>query len=78
MANKYSTKIIIIFHPTGELLKDGSLSFNDKGNYLDAFTESAQNHGVEFINMTNAFLEMYRTEHHVAHGFVTGNWNMGI
>ena len=71
LQNQYHTKIIIMFHPFEKLNKDGSISFtnNDKADVFDVF---AKQHNIAFLNMTDRFERMYNEDHHVPHGFITG------
>ena len=71
LQEQYSTKIIIMFHPFEQLNVDGSLSFINN-NTDEIFASSAKIHGITFLNMAERFEKMYNEEHHVPHGFITG------
>lgn len=73
---RYGTQIIIFYHPTGTILADGTVFFNN-GASLRAFEEYADTYDISFVDMTPAFENMFYTEHHVAHGFVTGKLETG-
>lgn len=73
---KYSTEIVILYHPFEELNVDGTISFNF-GEYTEVFSDYADKYKISFIDMTDAFEKMYYEEHHVAHGFMTGELGVG-
>lgn len=71
MEEKYGTQIIIFYHPTEKLMKDGTIYFN-RDEHLSTFSLYSEKYGISFIDMTNRFEKMYYEENHVAHGFCTG------
>lgn len=71
LQKQYNTKIIIMFHPFEQLNEDGILSFINN-NTDEIFASTAKNHGITFLNMAERFEKMYDEEHHVPHGFITG------
>ena len=73
---EYGVQMIIFYHPTGTLMEDGSISFPDD-EALALFSENAATYGINFIDMTDAFEEMYYSEHHVAHGFANTELETG-
>ena len=44
---------------------------------MEAFGKYAEKYGIDFIDMTTHFEEMYNKDHLVAHGFVTGRLGQG-
>ncbi len=74
--DKYGTEIIIVYHPTGELQKDGSILFKPSEK-KDLLKKAAGENGITFVDLTADFEKMYYEEHHVAHGFVTGKLESG-
>ena len=72
----YNTQIVIFYHPTGTLQEDGSIQFPDSRS-KEMFSDTAEKYDITFVDMTDAFETMYETEHHVAHGFVTGELESG-
>lgn len=76
MEKSYGTQIIIVYHPTGTLMEDGSLRF-ENSEQLAAFQSYAKKTEIDFVDMTSAFEKMYVKEHHVAHGFITGELEAG-
>lgn len=71
MEEAYGTQILIVYHPTEQLMPDGSVYFSGSG-YCEAFSEYADEYGIAFVDMTDRLEKMYYEEHHVAHGFCTG------
>ena len=71
MEEKYGVQIIIFYHPTEKLMSDGTIYFN-RNEYLEAFSDYANEYGISFIDMTDKFEKMYYEDNHVAHGFCTG------
>ena len=74
--DKFGTEIIIVYHPTGKIQKDGSILYQPSER-KDLFGELADEHGITFVDLTTDFEKMYYQEHHVAHGFVTGKLGSG-
>lgn len=69
------TKLIVMYHPFETLNKDGSISFNN--TYTSTFADIAEEYDIEFVDMTSDFEKMYYEEHHVPHGFSTGEIGAG-
>lgn len=76
LEKKYGTQIIIFYHPRETLLADGGIAF-PADECLDAFDRYARKHGITFVDMTSGFEKMYYIDHHVAHGFCTGELATG-
>lgn len=72
----YGTQLIICYHPTGMLQEDGTIEFKQTKE-LEAFTKTAAQNRIDFIDLTEAFEKMYYEDHKVAHGFVTGKLGSG-
>lgn len=70
-------QLIIMYHPTGELLQDGTVSFSKDEPALAMFRKKCQEYGYAFVDMTEPFEEMYETEHKMPHGFITGKIGSG-
>lgn len=75
--NKSTSKLIIFYHPTEMLQKDGSVSFLVNEQYTDLFSKKCDEYGIIFIDMTQPFTEMYNTTHQLPHGFITGEIGTG-
>lgn len=76
IGEKYSSHIIICYHPTGSLNADGTLSYNCD-EYSAIFQKYAEENGVTFINLQEEFKKMYLEDHVVPHGFITGKVEYG-
>lgn len=70
IAEKYETKVIIVYHPTETLTEDGELAFNENLESA-AFAEKTSEWGIYYIDLAEAFREEYEVNHHVPHGFET-------
>ena len=73
---KYGTQIIVFYHPTGTLEPDGTIKFNSD-EHLAAFHKYAEAEHIDFVDLTSDFEDMFYNEHHVAHGFTTGQVEFG-
>lgn len=70
------TELIIFYHPSEEILPDGSVVFRpDETTAL--FAEKCEAYGITFVDMTQRFSEMSRVSHKVPHGFATGKLGWG-
>lgn len=76
MEKEYNTQIIVMFHPFETINADGTIGFN-QADYAKVFSQYAEKNAVGFVDMTNDFEKMYYEEHHVPHGFATGETGVG-
>lgn len=76
MEKEYNTQIIVMFHPFETINADGTISFSE-ADYAKVFSQYAEKYGIGFVDMTNDFEKMYYDEHHVPHGFATGEVGVG-
>lgn len=70
-------QLIIMYHPTGVLQPDGSVSFGEENPHLTMFGAKCQEYGISFVDMTQPFVQMYETEYKLPHGFITGEIGAG-
>ena len=70
-------QLIVMYHPTGVLQQDGSVSFVDNDASLAMFSRKCQEYGVSLVDMTQPFMQIYETEHKLPHGFITGEIGSG-
>lgn len=70
------TELIIFYHPTGEILPDGSVVFRPDDTTA-LFAEKCEAHGITFVDMTQRFSDMSRDSHRIPHGFATGELGWG-
>lgn len=73
---EYNTQIIVMFHPFEIINADGTIGFS-QADYAKVFSRYAEKHDIGFVDMTNDFEKMYYEEHHVPHGFATGETGVG-
>ena len=76
LEKEYGTQIIIAYHPTGKIQKDGSIEFKSSER-KNLFSRISKEYGITFVDLTDDFEKMFYEEHHVAHGFVTGKIGSG-
>lgn len=69
--------LIIMYHPTGKLLEDGSVSFAQDDAAVSMFSRKCQQYSFSFVDMTQPFAQMYETEQKLPHGFITGKIGFG-
>lgn len=74
---KTDAKLMIVYHPTGVLQEDGSVSFRVNDASLAMFSRKCQEYGISFVDMTQPFINMYAAEHKLPHGFITGEVGTG-
>lgn len=74
MREAFSGKIIILYHPSISLSKDGSMRLNDT-EYYSVFEEVCQQNGIVFQDVGEAFLQAYEERKEVPYGF--NNTTMG-
>ena len=73
---EFGTQVIIFYHPTGYLQKDGSVLFDSPAEKA-VFEETCVSNHIVFLDMTEPFYEMYTVEHSLPHGFITGSVSHG-
>lgn len=71
-----NVQIIIFFHPSSIFNEDGTIDYESSAERAP-FKQYSQQYGITFLDMTEAFEAMYYNEHHVAHGFITGELGTG-
>lgn len=76
IGKEHSSHIIICYHPTGTLNKDGTLSY-DTGEYSEIFRKYCEENDITYVNLENEFQDMYAKEKVTAHGFSTGKVEYG-
>lgn len=70
-------RLILLYQPTGQLQKDGSVKFESDPEAIAMMTQKCQDHGFTFVDMTEPFTQLYETSHKLPHGFVTGEIGVG-
>lgn len=74
---QYQTNLVIIYHPTETILKNGKISYADDLKYKKGFKKACKKYGITFIDMTSRFRKMYRENYWLPHGFATGEIGTG-
>jgi len=62
-------EIIIVYHPSVALQKDGSLKVITEDHSTDAFSALCADNGITFLDMSERFLEEYEKNHTLPYGF---------
>lgn len=68
-ADDHGVELIVYYHPHLYLQEDGSALPQTDAGCLDAFSSACAAAGVEFLDMTDAFLAAYAQGHILPHGF---------
>ena len=68
-ASRYGTKIIVAYHPSISLNKDGSLSINDNLETRKQFSALCEQNGIYFLDMSERFLAEYEKDFTLPYGF---------
>lgn len=67
----YDTQVIIFYHPTEKLQKDGTVLYETEVG-TEVFAEKCKEYGYIFVDMTEDFYDMYDESYRLPHGFTTG------
>jgi hypothetical protein len=65
----HKINILIFYHPYLLLTKEGDASVKTDIEYLALFKKACTDHEIYFVDMTDVFLEIYKTYHILPHGF---------
>ena len=76
-ASKFGTDIIIFYHPSTQLNKDGSLLLPDNLELREEFSSLCAKNGITFLDMTDRFQYEYDTNHILPHGFINSSVGSG-
>ena len=71
VAAEAGVKLVIVYHPTLALRKDGTAYAQHDSRYLQIMREACETNSIFFIDMTDVFIRAYELEHVLPHGF----WN---
>ena len=64
--------LIIVYQPTAILQEDGSVIFDVNEETVGLMAEKSAAYGFTFLDMTEAYGELYETEQKLPHVFITG------
>ena len=70
-------KLIIAYHPSVSLNKDGTMKINDDPEIVRQFSELCAENGIYFLNMAGRFLEEYKKDYTLPHGFANTSVGKG-
>lgn len=70
-------QLIIVYHPSLILNKDGTASSNADKELSEFFAEGCKKNGIIFLDMSNRFLEGYENEAVLPHGFTNTSIGTG-
>ena len=63
-------KLIVVYQPSVYIDSDGDFISNTSEKALDTFSVECEEQGIQFVNMTDDFKELYNTENVLPHGFI--------
>ena len=69
VAKKNGVKIIILLNPNLNINKNGEVIPQNISRKAESFENACRNNGIEFLNMHDAFAEIYNETYHLPHGF---------
>ena len=70
-------KLIIAYHPSVSLNKDGTMKINDDPEVVRQFSELCAENGIYFLNMAGRFLEEYEKDYTLPYGFANTSVGKG-
>lgn len=73
---KYNVEMIIFYHPMETITEENTIKFENT-EASSMFSTTAQKYGIIFVNMEDDFKNMFYKEHHLPHGFITGEIGTG-
>ena len=68
-AAKYGAKLILVYHPHIQPEANGGVTVLDDAEYRPFFAQVCRNNKAEFLDMSDIFVENYRQQHVLPHGF---------
>ncbi len=76
-AQQYGTTLIVVYHPTLSISADGSAYVNANMTERGELASLCTGNGIEYIDLSEVFLESYANEHKLPHGFVNSEIGAG-
>ena len=73
-ARSCGAKIVVAYHPSLSLNKDGTLNINSNPEDVESFSALCSENEIYFIDMSKRFAEEYREKHILPYGF----WNTSV
>ncbi|MBR1437439.1 MAG: hypothetical protein IJ587_02765 [Synergistaceae bacterium] len=76
-ASSCGAKLIIAYHPSVSLNKDGTLKINGDPEIVKQFSDLCAENGIYFLNMAGRFLEEYKNNYILPYGFANTSVGKG-
>ena len=76
-AAESGAKIVVVYHPSVSLNKDGTMSINGSPDTVKQFSELCTQNGIYFLDMSNRFLSEYENQHVLPYGFMNTSVGKG-
>ncbi len=76
-ASSCGAKLIIAYHPSISLNKDGTLKINDDPEIVKQFSDLCSENGIYFLNMAERFLSEYEKSYTLPYGFINTSVGTG-
>ena len=73
---RYGAELMIVYHPHLQLTEDNEITFAGHAEDRFFYAEMCQKNGVTFLDMTDTFVQNYRENHILPHGF--SNTTVGL
>lgn len=70
MRSEFDGEIILVYHPTGEIVEGKGLAFDTDSEY-ELLGDCCRKNGIDYIDLSEQFLQEYKKNYTVGHGF----WN---
>lgn len=77
VSETYDVKIIIAYHPSVSLNKDGTLKINGSPETVKQFSDLCTQNGIYFVDMSNRFLDEYGKNYTLPYGFMNSSVGKG-
>ncbi len=68
-AEACGAKPVIMYHSPISVTRSGDIKRKDNGPYFEAFKKACSDNGVEFINVSDSFVEHYKNTYEFPYGF---------
>ena len=69
-------QIVVAYHPFEIIDAEGDMYFLDE-DIKKVFVKKAKEHGVDIVDLSDSFIDMYNKYHILPHGFITGKLGVG-
>ena len=69
VCDKYNIELIVLYHPTLSVDNDGNVNAVYIQEDMDIFKNACEENDIHFINMEDTFINEYKTNKVLPHGF---------